>query len=166
MIHHLAIFNESRLFAGLHSKHKIRIVISSFSTGSQQTKISDVFRLSTYLNLKNLASILSSQSFLSPLFFFYVTDGINTNLKTLVRFSSGSKFWRHCPFKRFARKSIRSTFYHKGHHALQYYFFKARIPHAACAVTVFSTLRTELPFVFFNEEEKRRLGLNHVKPLK
>ena len=43
---------------------------------------------------------------------------------------------------------------------------KARIPHAACAVTVFSTLRTELPFVFFNEEEKRRLGLSHVKPLK
>ena len=120
MIHHLAIFNESRLFAGLHSKHKIRIVISSFSTGSQQTKISGVFSLSTYLNLKNLASIDPFKAVLPiPLYFFLCinTDGINTNLKTLVRLSSGSNLWRHCPFKRFPRKSIRSTFYHKGHHA-------------------------------------------------
>ena len=70
MIHHLAIFDERRLFAGLHSKHKIRIVISSFSTGSQQTKISGVFSLSTYLNLKNLASIDPFKAVLPILCFF------------------------------------------------------------------------------------------------
>ena len=125
-------------------------MISSFSTKSQQTKISGVFSLSTYLNLKNLASILSSQSFLSRRFFLCtITDGINTNLKASVRFSSGSNSWRHCPFKRFARKSISSTFYHTGQHVYyKYNFFQIWIPHAACAVTVFSTLRTELPFRF------------------
>ena len=47
------------------------MVISSFSTRSQQTKISGVFSLSTYLNLKNLASIDPFKSVLPiPLFFF------------------------------------------------------------------------------------------------
>ena len=50
-------------------------------------------------------------------FLCIITDGINTNFKTSVGFSSSSNSWRHCPFKRFARKSIRSTFYHTGHHA-------------------------------------------------
>ena len=86
------------------------------------------------LSLDPFKSVLPIPS----VFLCIITDGINTNLKTSVRFSSGSNSWRHWPFKRFARKSIRSTLYHTGQHAYQkYYFFKARIPHAACAVTVF-----------------------------
>ena len=71
---------QSCLDIGIRNRSRCQSLLGNYSsagvsefrkTRSQQTKISGVFSYSAYLNLTNLASILSSQSFLSPLFFMY-----------------------------------------------------------------------------------------------
>ena len=118
---------QSCLDIGIRNRSRCQSLLSNYSSGwrvwIQQDKVT-ANQDKWCFQFKHISEFdkLSLSPFKSVLpvpsgFLCIITDGINTNFKTSVRFSSSSNSWRHCPFKRFARKSIRSTFYHTGHHA-------------------------------------------------